>query len=152
MSVPEVVSVPLAGDATLPLLVCGPSLGTSAAALWLQVAERLGDAFYVLGWDLPRHGRSAAGPDGFTIDELAAGVLELVDREQPGATFHYAGDSVGGAVGLQLALDAPERVRSAVVLCSGARIGEPAGWLERAATVRARGTAALLESTPGRRF
>ena len=152
MSVPALVGVPLAGDATLPLLVCGPSLGTSATALWSQVAERVGDAFHVVGWDLPGHGRSPASPDGFSVAELAAAVLELVDRERPGAAFHYAGDSVGGAVGLQLALDVPQRVRSAVVLCTGAKIGEPAGWLERAATVRAEGTEALLADAPGRWF
>ena len=74
--------------------------------------------------------------------ELATGVLSLVDavlteRGEPGRTLGYAGDSAGGAVGLRL-LDHPDRVTGAVLLCAGAKIGEPAGWLERAATVRRR--------------
>ena len=38
--------------------------------------------------------------------------------------FFYAGDSIGGAVGLQLLLDAPGRVTAAALLCTGARIGD----------------------------
>ena len=48
----------------------------------------------------------------------------LAERGEPGGTFGYAGDSVGGAVGLQLLLDHPERVSGAVLLCTGAKIGE----------------------------
>ena len=40
---------------------------------------------------------------------LVEGVLD--ERGEPGGSFDYAGDSVGGAVGLQLLLDHPERVR-----------------------------------------
>ena len=89
------------------------------------------------GWDLPGHGRG--GPaEAFTIAELAAGVLALADGFAP-ETFHYAGDSVGGCVGLQLLLDAPYRLASATLLCTGAVIGTPDGWRERAATVRVSG-------------
>ena len=45
-------------------------------------------------------------------------------RGEPGGRFAYAGDSVGGAVGLQLLLDAPDRVAAAVLLCTGAKIGD----------------------------
>ena len=48
------------------------------------------------------------------------------------------GDSVGGAVGLQLVLDHPGRISAAVLLCTGAKIGNAAGWRERAAKVRCR--------------
>ena len=68
----------------------------------------------------------------FTIADLAAGVLALAD-DSGAETFHYAGDSVGGCVGLQLLLDAPHRVASATLLCTGAAIGTPDGWRERAA-------------------
>src|SRR5689334_23343264 len=89
-----------------PLLVLGPSLGTSVEALWARCADRLGGNYHVVGWDLPGHGRSAPAHAGFGVAGLAKGVLELVDRVRPGATFRYAGDSIGGAVGLQLLLDA----------------------------------------------
>ena len=157
MSVPEVTGVQLAGRPGLPLLVCGPSLGTSVTALWSEAAERLGSSFHVVGWDLPGHGTNAVSPERFSIGELASGVLGLVDtvlaeRNEPHGSFVYAGDSVGGAVGLQLLLDAPERVRSAVLLCTGARIGEAPYWLERAATARQSGTSALEETARARWF
>ena len=41
---------------TGPLLVLGPSLGTSARTLWGACAERLTDRFHVVAWDLPGHG------------------------------------------------------------------------------------------------
>ncbi|MDQ1630916.1 MAG: 3-oxoadipate enol-lactonase / 4-carboxymuconolactone decarboxylase, partial [Frankiaceae bacterium] len=38
---------------TRPLLVLGPSLGTSAEALWGDCAAALEDEFEILAWDLP---------------------------------------------------------------------------------------------------
>jgi 3-oxoadipate enol-lactonase/4-carboxymuconolactone decarboxylase len=140
-----------------PLLVLGPSLGTTATTLWDAAAARLADDFDVVGWDLPGHGASEPPKDGFTLAEVARGVLAavqevLADRGEPGGTFAYAGDSVGGAVGLQLLLDAPGRVTAATLLCTGAKIGTAASWAERAATVRAGGTEALVEASAGRWF
>lgn len=158
MSVPAISGVELGGRPELPLLVVGPSLGTGVAALWSPAVGRLGDAFQVLGWDLPGHGSNADVPDdGFTMAELAAGVLALADRVQaergdPGAPFAYAGDSLGGAVGQQLLLDAPARVPAAVLLCTSARFGDPEGWHERAALVRRETTTAMLDSSPARWF
>lgn len=139
------------GPQGAPLLVLGPSLGTSTATLWAPAARRLTDRLRVLGWDLPGHGNSPAAT-GFDIAELADAVLDAVDDLHPGATFHYAGDSVGGAVGLQLLLAARGRVATATLLCTGATIGEPTQWRERAQLVRTSGTAALLETAPLRWF
>jgi 3-oxoadipate enol-lactonase/4-carboxymuconolactone decarboxylase len=66
-----------------------------------------------------------------------------------------AGDSLGGAVTLQLALDAPERIRAAVIACSGPKIGTVDGWHQRAADVLAGGLepgGVVREATPGRWF
>ena len=108
MTVPRLVGTDFGGPADAPVLLLGPSLGTSADALWSSAALHLRAHLRVVGWDLPGHGRGPAG-EPFTIADLAAVVLALADRL--GAdTFHYAGDSVGGAVGLQLLLDHPARV------------------------------------------
>lgn len=155
MSIPEVTTLRL-GPPGLPLLVLGPSLGTSAGSLWWACADLLDD-FDILAWELPGHGTSSGTGDGFTMGELAAGVLAVVDdvlgeRGEAGATFVYAGDSVGGAVGLQLMLEAPTRISAGVLLCTGAVIGTADAWHERAATVRASGTAVLVEASAGRWF
>jgi 3-oxoadipate enol-lactonase/4-carboxymuconolactone decarboxylase len=150
MTVPHLSAVDFGGPEDAPLLLLGPSLGTSAATLWSAAAERLNGRLRVVAWDLPGHGRGAPA-EPFTIEDLAAGVLRLAD-ELGVENFYYAGDSVGGGVGLQLLLDAPQRVASATVLCTGAVIGTPDGWRERAATVRAEGTEALLPGAAQRWF
>ena len=159
--IPHITAVRLTGRADraeLPLLVLGPSLGTSAGTLWAACADRLNDAFDVLAWDLPGHGHNRAVPDEpFTMAELAAGVLAVVDEVQhqrgdPGRPFSYAGDSVGGAVGLQLLLDAPRRVIAAALLCTGARIGDEAVWAGRIGQVSVSGTAVVVEGSAQRWF
>ncbi len=154
---PRITGVQLSDPAAGPLLLLGPSLGTSVTALWSACATRLARDFHVVGWDLPGHGGNRAATQPFTLPELAAGVLALAEsvlaeRGEPDATFAYAGDSVGGAVGLQLLLDAPARVSAAALLCTGATIGDAAMWGERAATVRASGTPAVLAGSAGRWF
>jgi 3-oxoadipate enol-lactonase/4-carboxymuconolactone decarboxylase len=157
MTVPVIVGVRLAGRPDLPLLLCGPSLGTSAVALWSRSADLLGDAFHVVAWDLPGHGSSPSTDELFTMAELATAVLGLADktlaeRGEPGASFAYAGDSAGGAVGLQLLLDAPTRVSCAVLLCTGAKIAETEAWHERAELVRRSGTPVMVEGSVQRWF
>lgn len=154
---PRITPVELAGDPSKPLLVVGPSLGTSVTALWAATAELLAESFHVIGWELPGHGHGAPTTGAFSMADLAAGVLACVDRvltdrgERHGA-FAYAGDSVGGAVGLQLLLDAPTRVSAAVLTNTGAKIGEPEGWNDRAKTVRAAGTASQIAGSTQRWF
>lgn len=135
-----------------PLLLLGSSVGTSAESLWARCASRLYGRYHVVGFDLPGHGRSAPADGPFTIPDLAAEVLALADRLQPGERFLYAGDSIGGAIGLQILLDAPERVAAAALLCTGAKIGEPAAWHERAELVRAKGTGAVVAGSIERWF
>lgn len=151
MSTPRLSGTDFGGPRDAPLLLLGPSLGTSAITLWTKAARLLASRYRVVAWDLPGHGGSPAA-EPFTMAELAAGVLALADDIRPGAVFHYAGDSVGGCVVLQLMLDAPDRIAAATVLCTGATIGDGEQWRERAATVRAKGTAALVESSAGRWF
>lgn len=136
-----------------PLLVLGPSLGTTGRSLWGPVARELAADFRVLGWDLPGHGDTEPAT-GFDIAALARAVLAGIDSLPSAADgrFHYGGDSIGGAVGLQLLLDAPARVASATLLCTGPKIGQAAEWRERAAAVAAGGTDVLLATAPDRWF
>jgi 3-oxoadipate enol-lactonase/4-carboxymuconolactone decarboxylase len=161
VSVPTISAVRMTGAAhraELPLLVLGPSLGTSATTLWTQCAAGLTDVFDVVAWDLPGHGHNHAVPDeSFTMAELASGVLRVLEdvleqRDQYGGPFAYAGDSVGGAVGLQLLLDHPGRVSSAVLLCTGAKIGEHALWSGRISQVSLSGTPVMVSGSAERWF
>lgn len=152
---PPVAVRHLAGVPSRPLLVVGPSLGTTVDRLWAPVAGLL-PGWNVLGWDLPGHGHSPAADrltPGFSMAELAASVLAAVTEVAgPDIDFAHAGDSIGGAVGVQLALDAPERVTAVASLCSAAAFGTPRPWHERAALVRAEGMAPMVASSPARWF
>ncbi|MCX5040648.1 MULTISPECIES: bifunctional 3-oxoadipate enol-lactonase/4-carboxymuconolactone decarboxylase PcaDC [Streptomyces] len=140
------------GPASAPPLLLGPSLGTSYA-LWDAVAPELSAAHRVIRWDLPGHGGSPAdliGP-GATVADLAELVLALADSLGV-ERFAYAGVSLGGAVGLHLAVHRPERVSSLAVVCSSAHFNGAKPWQERAARVREEGLARLAESADARWF
>jgi 3-oxoadipate enol-lactonase len=146
MTVPAIaVSTPV-GPAGAPLLVLGCSLGTSSL-LWEESTRVLERRFRVSCWDLPGHGASPASAADFSIGELADAVAASYAEE-----FAYAGVSIGGAVGLELALRHPDRVRAVVTLCSGARFLDPATWQERARVVRSSGTGALIVPSAQRWF
>jgi 3-oxoadipate enol-lactonase/4-carboxymuconolactone decarboxylase len=158
MSVPKITGVQLTNPSAGPLLLLGNSIGTSGTALWSASAAFLGERFHVVAWDLPGHGRNTDPvSDTFSMAELAAGVMAfadrvLIDRGEPGGRLYYAGDSLGGAVGLQMLLDAPDRIVAAVLLCTGAKIGDAEGWHERAARVRELGIAVVINQSVERWF
>lgn len=152
MSGPEVTITPLSGTAGQPVVLLGPSIGTSVHRLWHTVAGRL-DGYRVVGWDLPGHGHSAPAVQPFTTAELAAAVLEAVDTELGSAeVLRYAGDSYGGCVGLQLVLDHPDRFAAAAILCSGAKIATAQVWRDRIDLVRREGMAPVQAGSPQRWF
>ncbi|MFI0898990.1 3-oxoadipate enol-lactonase [Streptomyces sp. NPDC020983] len=139
------------GPADAPVLVLGPSLGTSLR-LWDAQVPALARGRRVVRYDLPGHGGTpAAVLREPTVAGLAALVLELADSLGV-RRFDYAGVSLGGAVGTWLAVHRPERVASLAVVCSSARFGEPEGWRERARRVREEGVEGLAATAPGRWF
>ena len=68
----------LDGPADGPLLVLGPSLGTTLD-VWQPQLPELTAGWRVLRYDLPGDGDSPPA-EGFTIDDLARAVLDLVDE------------------------------------------------------------------------
>jgi len=157
MTAPTITAVQLGPGRGRPLLVLGPSLGTSVTELWREAAEILADDFDVVGWDLPGHGTNpAVGGGPLTMADLAEGVLSVVedlrDLRDDHRPFFYAGVSTGGSVGLQLALDHPDQLATVAVICSGARIGTHEMWSDRAASVRAGGTSSLVVASESRWF
>ena len=75
--------------------------------------------------DLRGHGASRESPRRFTIEAFAADVADALRRDgEPPA--HVIGLSLGGCVGLALALAAPDRVRSLTLVNAFAQL-RPAG-------------------------
>ncbi|MFT4307268.1 MAG: alpha/beta fold hydrolase, partial [Microbacterium sp.] len=80
-------------------------------------------------------------------DAVAAGAREL-----GGDGIRYAGVSLGGATGLELLLRHPGLVAGAAIVASGALLGDPDSWCERAAQVRAQSTSSLIVQSGQRWF
>jgi 3-oxoadipate enol-lactonase len=102
----------------------------------------LAEHFRVVRYDTRGHGSSPAPQGPYSIDDLADDLLALFDRLGV-ERAHVVGLSLGGMTAMRLAARHPERVDRLVVLCTSALLGPAQGWLDRAATVRARGTAAV---------
>lgn len=158
LDVPVISTVELTSNRASPLLVVGPSLGTAVRELWGEVAALLSDQFHVLGWELPGHGTNrSVSEHAVSMASIAQGVVTAVDRflavnglAHP--RFAYAGDSVGGAVGLHLLLEHRPRISGAILACTGARIGDTASWRERAHLVAGQGTEVVVEGSLQRWF
>jgi pimeloyl-ACP methyl ester carboxylesterase len=83
--------------------------------------------FRVVRYDVRGHGRSMAPPTGYTWENYAADLGDLLDRlnvEGPAAeslglpAAHLVGHSMGGGIALQFALDFPARVLSLTLVDS----------------------------------
>jgi len=149
VTVPIAVTAPV-GPAGAPLLLLGPSLGTSTI-LWDDVAPALAERYRVTRWDLPGHGAAAPAREAFTVGDVADSVASAV-RDLADGPVLFAGVSLGGAVGLELLRRHPGLVSAAAIVCSGARIATPESWRERAGQVRAQSTSSLIIGSAQRWF
>ena len=104
----------LSGDRSLPALVLSNSLGTNLS-MWDLQAPPFEKSFRLLRYDMRGHGQSSVPPPPYSVSELAADVLSLVDSLGIDR-FHFCGLSVGGMIGMSLALKAPERLEKLVAV------------------------------------
>jgi 3-oxoadipate enol-lactonase len=131
----------LDGDGERTVVLSG-SLG-STVEMWEQQLPALTSRFRVLRYDHPGHGRSPL-VEVRSVEDLAHHVLALLD-ELALTRVSFCGLSLGGAVGMRIALDAPERLERLVLAATSARFADPAFWQERADTVRRQGVAAIAD-------
>lgn len=144
------LAAPVAGPPRAPVLVLGNSLGTSAE-VWARQVPDLEQSFALVRYELPGHGGSAARPGPYTIAELGAGVLALLDSlgvERAG----YCGISLGGMIGMWLAANAPDRISALGLVCTAAYLPPAGNWQQRAARVVAAGMASISGAVLDRWF
>jgi len=132
------------GPAEGPLLVMGSSLGTTRS-MWRIQVEPLSQHLRVLRYDHRGHGESAVPPGPYAMDDLGADLLELLDAVAPGERVHYAGLSLGGMVGMWLAIHAPERVGRLALVSTSAHMPPAEQWTTRAETVLTNGMEAIAD-------
>jgi 3-oxoadipate enol-lactonase len=131
----------LDGSANRVVVLAG-GLGTTLE-LWDAQISALASRFSVLRYDHPGHGGSPLLDDG-SVAGLARAVVALLD-DLGLERVSFCGLSLGGAVAMQLALDAPDRVDRLVLAATSARFGTPELWDARADAVRRGGVAAVAD-------
>ncbi len=121
--------------------------------MWQPQVEALARHFTVLAYDIRGHGRSAAPPGPYSLEQLADDAEALLAHLGVQRT-HWVGLSLGGMIGQVLALRHPDRLDRVVLADTNAQV-PPAGqamWAERAALAHSQGMAALVEATLARWF
>jgi 3-oxoadipate enol-lactonase len=119
--------------------------------MWGANVDALTRQYRVLRYDHRGHGDSEVGEGPYTVEELAGDVIALLDELEL-EHVSFLGLSLGGAVGMALALAAPQRVERLVLCCTAAKFGTPEGWAERTEIVRQQGLEAIVDAVLERWF
>ena len=102
-----------------PVVVLVHGAGGSHAT-WTRQLEGLAETARVIALDLPGHGRSS-GEGCPVVAEYAASVRAFIRGLNAGPVI-LGGHSMGGAVTLTIALEAPELLRGVLLVGTGARL------------------------------
>lgn len=95
-----------------------PGTGFSADVWRPHPVEDLQDEYQVITFDHRGMGRSSAPNAVMTVEQMAADVAELI-RHLELEPVHVIGHSIGGRIGLALALNYPRLMRSLIMAASG---------------------------------
>jgi len=137
------------GPEEAPVLILGPSLGTTWH-MWDRQVPELAKNWRVFRFDLPGHGGAPAYPAG-SVAELAGRVLARLDGLGV-QRFGYAGCAFGGAIGIELALRRPERIASLALIAASPRFGTADEFRQRGVIVRTNGLDPIARTSPERWF
>ncbi|MCH2559037.1 MAG: alpha/beta fold hydrolase [Alcanivorax sp.] len=100
------------GDVDAPVVVLIHGFGADGTN-WLHFANELQGDYYFVIPDLPGHGRTTprTADMNYGISEQAERVFALLDEMQV-ERFHVAGNSMGGAIAIEMARRQPNRLLS----------------------------------------
>src|SRR4051794_243818 len=131
-------------------LLLSNSLGTTRE-MWDGLLPAFEERMQVTRYDMRGHGGAPSPPGPYSIADLgrdALGVLDDAGVERAS----FCGVSLGGMVGMWLALNAPERIERLALCCTSAHMPPAEMWHERAVSVRADGMRAVVDATLERWF
>ncbi|MEU9367247.1 4-carboxymuconolactone decarboxylase [Streptomyces avermitilis] len=137
------------GPEDAPVLILGPSLGTTWH-MWDRQVPELMKQWRVFRFDLPGHGGAPAHPAG-SVTDLAARLLATLDALGV-HRFGYAGCALSGAIGAELALRHPERLASLALIAASPRFGTADEFRQRGVIVRTNGLDPIARTSPERWF
>ncbi|MET9774384.1 4-carboxymuconolactone decarboxylase [Streptomyces sp. NPDC006367] len=148
-TVPNTLQYRFDGPEDAPVLILGPSLGTTWH-MWDRQIPELTQQWRVLRFDLPGHGGAPAHAAS-SVADLTARLLATLDGLGV-QRFGYAGCAFGGAVGIELALRHPERLASLALIAASPRFGTADEFRQRGVIVRTNGLDPIARSAPDRWF
>jgi 3-oxoadipate enol-lactonase len=108
-----------AGEAEPLMLVMGL---TADHTSWILQVRELSEQFRVITFDNRDVGQSSQAEGEYEITDMAADALGLAD-ELGLASFHLLGASLGGAIAQEMALAAPDRIRTLTLAMTWAGAG-----------------------------
>jgi pimeloyl-ACP methyl ester carboxylesterase len=88
-------------------------IGTTSS-VWVDWLPALASTYRLVRLDMRGFGRSPAHDEEWSWDALAADVLAVADAAEA-PRFHFVGESIGGTLGLYVALYHPQRLHSLTV-------------------------------------
>ena len=146
------INCELSGKEDASVVVLSHSLG-SGMTMWGPQLEALEPYYRVLRYDMRGHGESEVSEGAYTLDQLAADAIGLLDALGMN-TVHFVGLSIGGMIGQCLGLNYADRLESLVLCDTMSVIPKEARpmFKERKQTAREKGMSALVESTLQRWF
>ncbi|MBL7405651.1 alpha/beta fold hydrolase, partial [Escherichia coli] len=112
--------------------------------MWDALLPALAGRYRTLRYDTRGHGGSDTRDRPTAIADLAGDLAGLLDALGIGRA-HLVGLSLGGMTVQALASADPGRALSATLMATAAFLPSQQSWDERAATVRAQGTSAVVE-------
>lgn len=135
------VDGPVSADAVLFSHSLGVTLDT-----WAAQARTLDSRWRVVRYDARGHGRSDAPGGPYDLAMLAADALAVLDAAGA-ATAHMVGLSMGGMVGMWLAVNRPDRVGRLVLANTTAHIPLRDMWNSRIETALSTGMDGIASAT-----
>jgi 3-oxoadipate enol-lactonase len=129
------------GPENAPVVVFSNSLGTTHR-MWDSQLDVFTGHFRVLRYDGRGHGQSSATPGPYSIERLAADVVQLLDALKLERVY-FCGLSMGGMIGMFLGAAHASRLHKMVLCNTAAKIGTPDVWNARITAVQTGGMKAV---------
>lgn len=136
------------GPQAAPAILYANSLGTDLR-MWEGVTRRL--AYRAIRFDTRGHGLSATPSQDWTVEDIAADAVALLDHLHI-AKATIAGCSVGGMVAQAVGIHHPTRAHALILSNTAAKIGTEESWQARISAIESAGIAAIADTILDRWF
>ena len=146
----NVLNVWIEGPEDAPAILLAHSIGCDLR-LWDAQAETLKAHYRIIRYDARGHGSSSATEGAYSIEQLASDAIAILDQLGIDAV-HLCGLSLGGTLGMWMAINAPERLKSVTLADTAARLGTIEGWQSRIDVVTESGTESIADLSMPRFF